>query len=124
MHLQNTHSTRMPHELQEKEDKAKKTVYNPRDLVASVFLVVNDLVELAALATTPISLSQQVNICYVILHKTGKVLQPIMEWNRKPIVYKTWANFKTHFRTDLQEVTRYHGTNGPGLWHAPYRYVP
>ena len=62
LHLQDTYSTLTPHELHEKEDKSKKTVYNPRDLVASVFLVVNDLVELAALATTHISLSQQVNI--------------------------------------------------------------
>ena len=78
----------MPHELQEKEDEAKKTVYNPHDPVASIFSVVNDLVELAALATTPISLAQQVNICYVILHKTGKVLQPIVKWNWKPIFDK------------------------------------
>ena len=27
-----------------------------------------------------------------------------MEWNRKPIVDKTWANFKTHFRTAHKEL--------------------
>ena len=48
----------MPHELQGKEDGAKKTVYNPRNPIASVFSVVGNLVELAALATTPISLEQ------------------------------------------------------------------
>ena len=69
----------MPHELQEKEDEAKKTVYNPRDPIASVFSVVDDLVKLAALAATPISLAKQVNIGYVILHNTGKFSQPIVE---------------------------------------------
>ena len=98
----------MPHKFQEKEDKAKKTIYNPRDPLASVFLVVDDLVKLAALAATPLSSAQQVNIGSVILHKTGKFPQLIVEWNRKPIVNKTWANFKTHFRTahkDLRATT-------------------
>ena len=103
-HLQDTYGTLMPHELHEKEDEAKKTVYNPRDPIASVFFVLDDLVKLAALSTTPISLAQQVNIRYVILHKTGKFSQPIVEWNRKSIVDKTWANFKTHFCTAHKEL--------------------
>ena len=94
----------MPHEFQEKEDEAKKTVYNPRDPIASVFSVVDDPVGIAALAATPISIAQQVNIGYVIIHKTGKFLQPILEWNRKPVVNKTWANFKTQFRTAHKEL--------------------
>ena len=49
VYLQDTYGTLMPHELQEKEDDAKKTVYNPRDPIATDFLVVDDLVELAAL---------------------------------------------------------------------------
>ena len=40
----------------------------------------------------------------MILHKTGKFSQPIVEWNRKPVVDKTWANFKTHFRTAHKEL--------------------
>ena len=57
VHLQDMYGTLMPHEFQEKEDDAKKTVYNPCNPIASVFSVVDDLVELAALATTPISLA-------------------------------------------------------------------
>ena len=79
VHLQDTYGTLMPHELQGKEDDAKKTVYNSRYPIACVFPVVDNLVKLAALATTPISLAQQVNIGYVILHKTGKFSQPIVE---------------------------------------------
>ena len=89
LHLQETYGTLMPHEFQEKEDKAMKTIYNPRDPIASVFFVVDDLVELAALAATPLSSAQQVNISYVILHKTGSFSQPIVEWNRTPVVDKT-----------------------------------
>ena len=82
----------MPHEFQEKEDEAKKTIYNPRDPIASIFSIVDDLVKLAALAATPLSSAQQVNIVYVILHKTGTFSQPIVEWNWKPVVDKTWAS--------------------------------
>ena len=89
----------MSHEFQEKEDEAKKTIYNPRDPIASVFSFVNDLFEIAALAATPLYSAQQVNIGYVILHKTGNISHPIVECNWKPVVDKTWANFKTHFRT-------------------------
>ena len=94
----------MPHKLQKKKDEAKKTIYNPRDPIASVFSVVDDLVKLSALAATLISNAQQVNIGYVILHKTGKFSQPIVEWNRNLVVDKTWANFKTHFRTANKEL--------------------
>ena len=90
--------------MQEKEDKAKTTIYNPRDTIASVFSVVDDLVKLAALVATSISNAQQVNISYVIIHKTGNFSKPIVECNRKPVVDKTWANFKMHFRTAHKEL--------------------
>ena len=98
----------MPHEFQEKEDESKRMTYNPRDHIASVFPVVEDLVEISALAATPLSIAQQVNIGYIILHKTGKFSHSIIEWNRKPVVDKTWATFKTHFHAahkDLRATT-------------------
>ena len=94
----------MPHDFQEKEDEAKNTIYNPGDLIASFFLVVDDLVELAALAATPLSSAQQLYIGCVILHKTGNFLHPIVEWNRKHVVDKMWPNLKTHFCTAHKEL--------------------
>ena len=79
VHLQETHGTLMPHEFQENEDEAKRMTYNPRDPIASVFSVVDNLVELSALAATPLSIAQQVNIGYIILHKTGKFSYSIIE---------------------------------------------
>ena len=70
----------------------------------SVVSVVNDLVELAALVATPLSSAQQVNIGYMILHKTGNFSQPIIEWNRKHVVDKMWPNLKTHFCTAHKEL--------------------
>ena len=104
VHLQETYVTLMPNKFQEKEDGAKRMTYNPHNPIASVFSVVDDLVELSALAATPLSNAQQVNIGYVILHKTGNFSHPIIEWNRKPVADKTWAKFKTHFRTAHKEL--------------------
>ena len=78
LHLQETYGTLMTHKFQEKEDEAKKTIYNPRDPIANVFLVVENRVEIAALADTPLSCVQQVNIGYVILHKTRNFSHPII----------------------------------------------
>ena len=106
VHLQETYGTLMPHEFQEKEDEAKRMTYNPRDPIASVFPVVDDLVKLSVLAATPLSNAQQVNIGYIILHKTGKFSHSIIEWNRKPVVDKTWENsrhtFSQHTRSCVQ----------------------
>ena len=104
VHLQETYGTLMPHEFQEKEDKAKRMTYNPSDPIASVFPVVDDLVELSALAATPLSIAQQVNIGYIILHKTGKFSHSIIEWNWKPVVDKTWEKSNTHFRISHKEL--------------------
>ena len=83
-------------------------------------MVVDNLAELSALAATPLSSAQQVNIGYVILHKTGNFSQPIVEWNRKPVVDKTWANFKTHFCTAHKELraTTDLTTQDAGMHHA------
>ena len=61
MHLQETYGTLMPHEFQEKEDEVQRMTYNPRDPIARVFSVVDNLVELSVLAATPLSIAQQVN---------------------------------------------------------------
>ena len=98
--------------------------YNPRDPIASVFLVVDDLVKLSALASTPLSNAQQVNIGYIILHKTGKFSHPIIEWNRKPVVNKTWATLKTHFRKShkMLRATTDLAAQDAGMHHANMVY--
>ena len=89
VHLQETYGTLIPHKFQEKEDEAKRMTNNPRDPIATVFSVVDDLVKLSALAATPLSNAQQVNIRYIILNKNGNISHPIIEWNWKPVVDKT-----------------------------------
>ena len=72
MHLQDNYGQFMMHELLEQEDIVKKTIYNPRDKIATVFSAVEELLEFAGITWTSYTQLQAVNISYVILHRTGK----------------------------------------------------
>ena len=41
---------------------------------------------------------------YVIINKTGKFHVGIREWNRKPVLEKTWLNFNEHFHVAHKEL--------------------
>ena len=43
-------------------------------------------------------------VCLEVGPRLINNMLPIVEWNRKPVVDKTWANFKTHFRTAHKEL--------------------
>ena len=52
MHLQDNYGQLMLHKLLEREDIFKKTIYNPCNLIATVFSVVEELLEYADIAGT------------------------------------------------------------------------
>ena len=72
MHLQENYGQLMPHELLEWEDIIKKTNYNPRDPITTVFSAVEELLEFADIPGASYTQLQAVIIAYVIIHSTGK----------------------------------------------------
>ena len=44
-HIQDNYVQLMPHELLEREYFVKKTIYNPRDTIATVFSAVEEILE-------------------------------------------------------------------------------
>ena len=76
----------MPHELLEREDIVKKTNYNPRDLITTVFSAFEKLVEFSDITGTSYTQLQAVNISHVIIHRTGKFGLTIREWNCMPAI--------------------------------------
>ena len=52
-HLQDNYCQLMPHELLEQEDISKKMIYNPRDLIATLFSAVKELLKFADIPTLP-----------------------------------------------------------------------
>ena len=102
-HLQDKYDQLMPHKLLEREDTIKKTIYNPCDLIATVFSKVKEILEFSDITGTLYTQIQAANIAYVILHRTGKFGLKICKWNRMPEIQKTWVQFKQVFRnlTDI-----------------------
>ena len=84
----------MLHELLEQEDIIKKTIYNPRDPITTVFSAVEELLEFTNITRTSYTQLQAVNISYVIIHRTGKFGLAIRDWNRMPEIQNTWVQFK------------------------------
>ena len=65
-HLQYSYVQLMQHEILEREDIIKKTIYNPRDPIAIVISTVEELFEFADITGTSYTQLQAVNIaCYV-----------------------------------------------------------
>ena len=76
----------MPHNLLEREDIVKNTIYNPRDLIATVFSAVEELLKFSAITGTSYTQLWAVNIAYVIIHRTVKFGMAICECNRMPAI--------------------------------------
>ena len=105
-HLQDNYGHLMPHELLEREDIVKKTIYNPRNPIATMFSSVKELPKFSDITGTSYTQLQAVNIAYVIIHRTGKFGLSICEWNRMPEIQKTWVQFKQFFWTSHQELRK------------------
>ena len=98
-YLQNNYGQLMPHDLLEREDIVKNTIYNPHNLMATVFYAVEELLDLSDILGTSYTQIQAVNTAYVIIHRTGKFELEIHEWNRMTAKQKTWVQFKQFFQT-------------------------
>ena len=110
----------MPHELLEREDIVKKTNYNPRDLITTVFSAFEKLVEFSDITGTSYTQLQAVNISPVIIHRTGKFGLAIHERNLMPEIQKMWVQFKQFFRAshrDLREISEL-AVEDAGMYHA------
>ena len=98
----------MPHELLKLKDTVKKTIYHPHDPIASVFSVVEEILDLAYITCTSYTQHQAINLAYVIIHSTVNLSSEICECNCMPDTKKMWVGFKQFFRTahlELQGTT-------------------
>ena len=94
----------MPHELLEREDIVKKTIYNPRDPIVTVFSAVGELLEFSNIPGISYTQDQAVNITYVILHRTYKFVLAIHERNCMTTVQRERFRFKQFFWTEHREL--------------------
>ena len=72
----------MPNELLEKEEIAKKKIYNPREPITIVFSAVKELLEFTDIIGTSYTQLQAVNIAYVIIQRMSNCI---------PEIQNTWV---------------------------------
>ena len=77
-HLQENYGQLMPHDLLEREDIVKKSIYNPCDLIAAVLSTVKELLKFAEITGKLHTQLQVVNIAYITLHQIGKFRMTIL----------------------------------------------
>lgn len=95
-----------PHRLQEEEEKVKNTVYDVTFPPDTIYMIIEDLMDLAEAAEAPFSQRQAVMIGYNIMNRTGRFKDSLREWIRKPTIQQTWIAFKTHFSQAHKELKK------------------
>ena len=96
-YLQDNYGQLMSHKLLGRADITKKTIYNPRDPIATVFSAVKELLEFSDITGTSYTQLQVFNTDYIIIHMTGKFGLSIRDWNHMPEIQKAWVRFKQFF---------------------------
>ena len=81
MYLQDNYRESMTHEILEREDIVKKKTYHTQDLIVTVFPTIKELLNFSDVTGISYLQQQDVNIAYMIIHKTGKFVLEIREWN-------------------------------------------
>ena len=83
----------MTQNLLEHKDIVKKTNYHPQDPIVTVLCAVEELLEFSDITGMSYTNLQALNIAYVIIHRMGKFVLVIYEWNCMTKSQNTWVRF-------------------------------
>ena len=95
-----------PQKLQEEEEKVKQLVYDVSLPPDTVYMAIEDLMDMGEASNAPFTQRQAVNMAYNIISRTGRFTENIREWLRRPIIQQTWINFKRHFSAAHKELKK------------------
>ena len=119
LHLFATHGKITPHQVKAKEMSTLNMHYDISLPVDTVFNAIDDLVDLAEHALSPMSLQQMIDLAYVIFARQPILQQDLRLWNRRPTIERTWVNMLQHFR-DAQTDLSYLPTAGDVFHQQPF----
>jgi hypothetical protein len=105
MHLFATHGKITPQQVKAKEMSTFNLHYDISLPVDTVFNAIDDLVDLAEHALSPMSTQQMLDMAYVIFARQPILQQDLRLWNRRPAAERTWANMLTHFREAQSDLS-------------------
>jgi hypothetical protein len=101
-HLYQTYGRLNPVDVQD-NDARMKEAYDPNQPIEAFIDQIEDRVTLADAAATAYTPAQIIAIAYNLIFATGMFPEACREWRRRPIIEKTWTNFKTDFAIAHQE---------------------
>ena len=107
-----------PNTFSAKESEIKAITYDINSPIDNIFEQIEDLVDYSGHAGVPMTPEQSINIGYVIMWRTGALVDNLKEWNRKTTADKTWDNFKTHF---CVAITNHRKLKGPTVHNSIYQ---
>ena len=81
----------------EKNQENMTARYNPNTPIETLFAQIVDGVAYAELGEAPFTSKQVVDIALLCLAKTGVFNYDLKEWNRFPLLDRTWPKFRVHF---------------------------
>ena len=102
--LQDNYNQVIPHELHERKDIIKNTMYHSQDLIRAFFSAFKNLPEFPNITGTSYLQHQDINIAFVIIHRKIKFWLSICEWNLMLTEQKTWLGFLKVFWTVHREL--------------------
>ena len=103
-YLGNTYGNVTEEMLQEHEERVSRMSYSLSQPIDMIFNALDDLADYAELSDTPFTERQIIGKAFVILNRTHRFQQALLEWKRRPRLQQTWNNFKTFFRTAHMEL--------------------
>ena len=81
----------------EKNQEIMTARYDPNAPIETLFAQIADGVAYAELGETPFTSKQVVDIALLFISNTGVFNDDLKEWNRFPLLDRTWPNFRVHF---------------------------
>jgi hypothetical protein len=87
--------------------------------VDTAFNAIDNLVDLAEHALSPMSLQQMIDLAYVSFSRQPILQQDLGLWNRCPTIERTWANMLHHFRNAQSDLS-YLPTAGNVFHQQPF----
>ena len=81
----------------EKNQENMTARYDPNAPIETLFAQITDGVAYAKLGEAPFTSKQVVDISLLCLAKTGVFNDDIKDWNRFPLLDRTWPKFRVHF---------------------------
>ena len=105
LHLFTTYGKITPQQVKAKEMATYNMHYDISQPVDTVFNTIDDLVDLADHALSPMTPQQMIDMAYVIFARQPILQQDLRLWNRRPLADRTWANMLTHFREAQSDLS-------------------